>query len=104
MKPTQHTPTHVETLKVRAVKYGDQYTAVIETHDGKYIGEISGIDNSQTIEAIDIGNKIVRAVNAHEELLACAKLLEIRLRIADNERPHMTPCVACKAIAKAEGK
>lgn len=65
----QHTPTP---WKVKEYKYGKDYTGVIETMDGIYLGEMScTMGQTKKEDQTPIANAayIVRAVNSHDELL-----------------------------------
>lgn len=106
MKPS-HTPTLVPALmpwKVRVVKYGEAYTSVLETADGKYIGEICGVENSQTIQAITLAQLIVKCVNAHQPLIRA--LLEAQaslIGVSFHSQKKVNEIIE-QALAQAEGK
>lgn len=91
----QHTPTP---WRIREVKYGTSRTGVIEQMLGGnlYIGEIA---DNQTGPDVAIANAafIVRAVNAHEELVR--ELKRCRLLLAG----HQDMDKVDEALAKAEG-
>ena len=104
---TAHTPTP---WKVREYKYGKDYTGVIETMEGIYLGEMS-CTMGQTKEEVQtlIANAafIVKAVNSHSSLVATLH----HIQDLAEENTHSVQDGYCQIaewarnqIAKAEGK
>ncbi len=101
-----HTPTP---WKVREYKYGKDYTGVIETMDGIYLGEMScTMGQTKKEDQTPIANAayIIRAVNAHEDLVTALKASIKLMESKDTSWSfHEDIFIQMReAIAKAEGK
>lgn len=94
-----HTPTPWEWVGDRAQGF------ILLGPDGS-IGEVYICAEPSMCNAQANAAFIVRAVNAHDDLIGALKTIEAaHPHIINRESPSVcVPCVAKKAIAKAEGK